>query len=160
MLFRKENTPFVFTVRSTAYFPRCRAVQKMPDGSSFAAGAATTGALNMVESKIYIGLNDLSTNTQLFENEKYIRVLRNVCYSYKVPFSFQVQEGGYIYESGEYARETSLVLTLIDVDKTVVKDIAKDLCAFFHQESVLVTESHLQAHFVRETLECVGEETL
>lgn len=90
----------------------------------------------MVESKIYIGLNDLSTNTQLFENEKYIRVLRNVCYSYKVPFSFQVQEGGYIYESGEYARETSLVLTLIDVDKTVVKDIAKDLCAFFHQESV------------------------
>ena len=85
----------------------------------------------MVESKIYIGLNDLSTNTQLFENEKYIRVLRNVCYSYKVPFSFQVQEGGYIYESGEYARETSLVLTLIDVDKTVVKDIAKDLCAFF-----------------------------
>ena len=98
----------------------------------------------MVESKIYIGLNDLSTNTQLFENEKYIRVLRNVCYSYKVPFSFQVQEGGYIYESGEYARETSLVLTLIDVDKAVVKDIAKDLCAFFHQESVLVTESHLQ----------------
>ena len=108
----------------------------------------------MVESKIYIGLNDLSTNTQLFENEKYIRVLRNVCYSYKV------QEGGYIYESGEYARETSLVLTLIDVDKAVVKDIAKDLCAFFHQESVLVTESHLQAHFVRETLECGGEETL
>ena len=90
----------------------------------------------MVESKIYIGLNDLSTNTQLFENEKYIRVLRNVCYSY------------------------SLVLTLIDVDKAVVKDIAKDLCAFFHQESVLVTESHLQAHFVRETLECGGEETL
>ena len=29
------------TVRSTAYFPRCRATQKMPDGSSFAAGAAT-----------------------------------------------------------------------------------------------------------------------
>ena len=84
----------------------------------------------------------------------------NVCYSYKVPFSFQVQEGGYIYESGEYARETSLVLTLIDVDKTVVNDIAKDLCAFFHQESVLVTESHLQAHFVRETFECGGEETL
>lgn len=52
--------------------------------------SGTQGALNMVESKIYIGLNDLSTNTQLFENEKYIRVLRNVCYSYKVPFSFQV----------------------------------------------------------------------
>ena len=113
----------------------------------------------MIESKIYIGLNDLSTNTQLFESEKYIRVLRNVCHSYKVPFSFQVQEGGYIYENGEYARETSLVLTLIDVDKAIVNDIAKDLCAFFHQESVLITENRLQAHFVRETLECC-EETL
>ncbi len=108
---------------------------------------------SIIESKIYIGLNDLNTNTQLFENEKYIRVLRNVCYSYRVPFSFNVQEGGYIYENGEYARETSLVVTLIDVEKAIVNDIAKDLCAFFHQESVLVTESQIQAHFVRERLE-------
>lgn len=107
----------------------------------------------MVETKIYVGLNDLTTNTQLFENEKYIRILRNVCYSYKVPFSFSVQEGGYIYESGEYAQETSLVLTLIDVEKSVVNDIAKDLCAFFRQESVLVTESRIRSYFVRESLE-------
>lgn len=111
----------------------------------------------MIESKIYIGLNDLTTNTQLFESEKYIRVLRNVCYSYRVPFSFSVQEGGYIYENGEYARENSLILTLIGVEKAVVQDIAKDLCAFFHQESVLVTESSIQAYFVREKLECNGE---
>ena len=107
----------------------------------------------MIESKIYIGLNDVATNTQLFESEKYVRVLRNVCYSYKVPFSFSVQEGGYIYENGDYARETSLVLTLIDAEKAVVDDIAKDLCAFFHHESVLITESQIQARFVRETLE-------
>ena len=112
----------------------------------------------MVESRIYIGLNDLTTNTQLFANEKYIRILRNVCYSYKVPFSFQVQEGGYLYENGAYARETSLVLTLIDAEKAVVDDIAKDLCAFFHQESVLVTENSIQAHFVRETLDCGSPE--
>ena len=60
-----------------------------------------------------------------FGNEKYVRVLRNVCYSYRVPFSFHVQEGGYICENGEYARETSLGVTLIDVEKAVVGDIAK-----------------------------------
>lgn len=60
----------------------------------------------MIESKIYIGLNDETTNTQLFENEQYIRVQRNVSYAYKVPFSFSVQEGGYICESGDYARKT------------------------------------------------------
>ena len=92
----------------------------------------------MVESKIYIAMNEVNTKTHLYENNKY--------------FSFHVQEGGYIYENGEYARETSLVVTLIDVEKAVVGDIAKDLCAFFRQESVLVTESQIQAHFVRETL--------
>ncbi len=110
----------------------------------------------MIESRIYVGLNDLTTNTQLFENERYINVLRNVCYSYRVAFSFNVQEGGYIYESGEYARETSLVLTLIDADKAVVNDIAKDLCAFFHQESVLITENQIRAYYVHETLEYSG----
>ncbi|MDD7179600.1 MAG: hypothetical protein SPF67_04810 [Eubacteriales bacterium] len=44
----------------------------------------------MVKSEIYIGLHDSTTKTQLFENEKYIRVLRNVCHSYKVPFSFGI----------------------------------------------------------------------
>ena len=84
-------------------------------------------------------------------------MLRNVCHSYKVPFSFGIQEGGYIYENGEYARETRLVLTLIDVEKAVVNDIAKDLCAFFRQESVLVTESTIQAYFVSEKPECDSE---
>lgn len=111
----------------------------------------------MIESKIYIGLNDLTTNTQLFENEKYINILRNVCYSYKVPFSFNVEEGGYIYDNGEFARETSLSLTLIDVERSIVNEIAKDLCAFFHQESVLVTEHQVKTYFVREVLECGTE---
>ena len=111
----------------------------------------------MIESKIYVGLNDLTTNTQLFESEKYINVLRNVCYAYKVPFSFNVQEGGYIYESGDYARENSLVLTLIGAPKSTVNDIARDLCVFFHQESVLVTESQTEAYYVRETLSCDDE---
>ncbi len=107
----------------------------------------------MTESRIYVGLNDGITNTQLFENEKYISVLRNVCYAYRVPFSFSVQEGGYLYENGDYAKETSLVLTLIDADQSVVNDIAKDLCAFFHQESVLITENPVRTYFVHESLD-------
>lgn len=112
----------------------------------------------MIESKIYIRLNDLASNTQLFENEKYISVLRKVCHSYRVPFSFSVQEGEYIYESGEYAKEICLVLTLIDVEKSVVKDIAGDLCAFFNQESVLITENRIDAYFIRERLEYDSKE--
>jgi len=36
--------------------------------------------------------------------------------------------------------------------KTTVNEIAKDLCAFFHQGSVLITENAVRAYFVNETL--------
>ena len=102
----------------------------------------------MTETKIYVGLNDSVEKKQLMETEKYISVLRNVCYAYNTPFSFDVEEGGYIHESGEYTRETTLVLTLIDVDKFTVNEIAKDLCIFFNQESVMITENKVEAFFI------------
>ena len=44
------------------------------------------------------------------------------------------------------------MITLIDVEKKLAREIAKDLCAFFHQESVLVTESETNAYFINETV--------
>ncbi len=107
----------------------------------------------MIETKIYVGLNDSVTKTQIFETEKYISILRNVCFAYHTPFSFDVEEGGYIHENGEYTRETSLILSLIDADRTTVNEIAKDLCVFFHQESVMITEDLIRTYFISETLE-------
>ena len=107
----------------------------------------------MVETRIYVGLNDSVEKKQLMETDVYINVLRNVCYSYGTPFSFNVQEGGYIHEDGTYTKENTLVLTLIDVDKPIVEEIAKDLCAFFHQESVLITEGHVHSYYISESLE-------
>lgn len=60
----------------------------------------------MTKTDIYVGLNDRSTKKQKFETEKYVSTLKNVCVSYKVPFSFNLIEGGYIHESGEYTRRT------------------------------------------------------
>ena len=106
----------------------------------------------MTETKIYVGLNDSVEKKQLMETEKYVSVLRNVCYGYNTPFSFGVEEGGYIHENGEYTRETTLVLTLIDADKNIVGEIAKDLCAFFHQESVMIQSSPAEVCFIHEDI--------
>ena len=89
---------------------------------------------------------------QLFETSKYVSVLKNVCRNYGIPFSFSIIEGGYMHDSGEYTQETSLVLTLIDVDQNIVKDIAEDLCVFFKQESVLVTSGNVESYSVRGSL--------
>ncbi|MBQ3292481.1 MAG: hypothetical protein IJH43_08980 [Mogibacterium sp.] len=107
----------------------------------------------MIETRIYVGLNDSLTKKQIFETEKYISVLRNVCFAYNTPFSFDVEEGGYIHENGDYTLETTLVLILIDAEKDTIDNIAKDLCVFFHQESVLITESRIRSYYVKETLE-------
>ena len=46
----------------------------------------------MTETKIYVGLNDSVEKKQLLETEKYVSVLRNVCYGYNTPFSFGVAD--------------------------------------------------------------------
>ena len=106
----------------------------------------------MTETRIYAGLNDSETLEQKFDTDKYVSILKNVCKSYGVAFSFSVQQGGYLHEDGRFTQENSLVLSLIDADKTTINEIAKDLCAFFHQESVLITENAVRAYYINETL--------
>ena len=106
----------------------------------------------MTETKIYVGLNDMQTLRQEFETEKYMKILKHVCYNYHTAFSFSVSEGGYFHDNGDYTQETTLIISLIDADAGVVEEIAKDLCAFFHQESVMVTKSPVEMYFVRENL--------
>ena len=56
----------------------------------------------MTETKIYIGLNDAATKQQVHLTELYVKVMKHVCQSYHVSFSFIVTEGGYFYENGDY----------------------------------------------------------
>ena len=107
----------------------------------------------MTETKIYVGLNDAETMQQKYETEKYVSILKKVCCSYHVPFSFSLAQGGYMHEDGRYTEEATLVISLIDVDKELINEIAKDLCAFFHQESVLITEGRIRAYFINQPLD-------
>ena len=104
------------------------------------------------ESQIYIGLNDSETMQQKLETERYISILKHVCQSFGVPFSFNVVDGGYIHDNGEYTEEKTIVLTFIDQPQETVDEIAKDLCVIFHQESVLVTTDRVHVRSIRERL--------
>ena len=102
---------------------------------------------------IYIGLNDSETGQQKFSTDRYLSILKNVCRSYQVAFSVQEINGGYFHEDGRYTEETTLVLTLMNIEDEMVLEIAKDLCAFFNQESVMVTTSPTSVVFVSESLD-------
>ena len=122
--------------------------------SEFFAEKEKDGIVRAIETRIYIGLNDATAKEQLFETEKYMDILKKVCQSYKVPFSVNTEEGGYYHEDGTYTEEKSFVLQLIGAERDTVKKIARDLCTFFNQESVLITENRIDGYFIsRETKE-------
>ena len=102
----------------------------------------------MKQYAIYIGLRDAESREQRFDTEKYRSVLKHVCRSYHTAFSVHAVEGGYFHDDGTYVDETTLVLTVPET----VREIARDLCAFFRQESVMVTESDAEVFFIRERL--------
>ena len=104
------------------------------------------------QATIYIGLNDRITGVQKFDTEKYLSILKSACQSYKVAFSVQILNGGYFHEDGRYVEESTLVLRLVDVPSATITEIAKDLCVFFNQESVLVTSGEVKAYFIKESL--------
>ena len=107
----------------------------------------------MKQTSIYIGLNDAVTRRQKFDTEKYLSILKTVCHAYRVAFSVHSVEGGYFHEDGVYVEETTLVLTPMDVSDEIIEEMAKDLCAFFHQESVMVTKAAAEVFFIKERLE-------
>ena len=104
--------------------------------------------LMMLETRIYIGLNDSETRKQEYETGHYLDILKEVCRKNRVAFSVDIEEGGYYHEDGEYTEETSLVLVLIDANPEAVQNIAEELCERFHQESVLVTEDKIEGRFL------------
>jgi len=101
---------------------------------------------------IFIGLSDRETGVQKLDVENYLIVLKYVCSNYHVAFSFHLMNGGYFHNDGRYIEENTLSLMMIDVPEKTVLEIAKDICVFFNQESVMVTSSPTKRLFVNERL--------
>ncbi len=104
------------------------------------------------ETQVFIGLNDSETREQMLETDQYVSILKKVCRQFGVPFSFDVVEGGYVHDDGEFTEEKSIVLTFVDVPQETVDEIAKELCVLFHQESILVTTDRIRVRSIREAL--------
>lgn len=101
---------------------------------------------------IIIGLNDKDEKTQKIETDRILHLIRNCCKGYSVAFSGYMQDGGYIHENGEYVLEKSVCISFVGADENVIEELAKDLCAFLNQESVLITVEDVEYYFVPESV--------
>ena len=99
--------------------------------------------------QIYVGLNNKDVLKQLRSTEQFCDIAKLVCRSYAGAYSMNVIQGGYIHENGDFTEENTIVLTLIDVAKEQVDEIAADLCTFFQQESVMVNKDVISTYMVQ-----------
>ena len=104
----------------------------------------------MLESRIYVGLNDRDSREQKYDTEQCRDMLKTVCKDYSAPFSLQVIEGGYFHDDGSWVEENSLLVTLIGIPRKTVYMIAKDLCTLFHQETVMITGTSVRRFNIRD----------
>lgn len=101
---------------------------------------------------IMVGLNDGDTKVQKFSTDRLEKLMCEVCKSYKVSFSMNRMTGGYFHENGQFVNENSIQITLIGGSKEITDEIAKDICAFFNQESVFVVHDKVDSYMIQETL--------
>ena len=107
-----------------------------------------SGITTLDRYQIYVGLNDKDELKQLFSTDQFCRVAKVVCRNYVGAYSMNVIQGGYIHENGDFTEENTIVLTLVDITKEQADEIAKDLCAFFRQESVMVTKDVVSGYMI------------
>lgn len=89
-----------------------------------------------------------SHNTEKFEN-----VLYTICKNYNLSFSIQHMLGGFFHEDGRFVKENSIQITFIGGDKNTIDEVSKDICAFFHQESVMVVHDFVDCYYVKNSLD-------
>lgn len=105
---------------------------------------------------ISVGLNDKDEKVQKIQTERIIRLVHNCCKGYGMAFSSYLQDGGYVHENGQYVLEKSICIVLIEPEKELVMEIAKDLCAFLNQESVMVTADEVECFFISDSFDIKG----
>lgn len=101
---------------------------------------------------LYLGLNDKDERVQKFRTERIMELAANCCKGYGLPFSSYAQEGGYVDQDGNYVREKSIALMLIDPSEALLEELSCDLCAFLNQESVMLTIEDIECRFISHSL--------
>ena len=102
---------------------------------------------------ISIGMNDSESYEQKFETERILKLVSRCCKEYGMCYSYSIQTGGYIHDNGTFVTENSIVLVCIDEKEEKINELAKDICCFLNQESVLVTVDKVVRYYISEKID-------
>lgn len=108
--------------------------------------------LGMCETyKIYIGMNDKETLSQLCSTEDFIEIIQTVCEDRRIAFSMTEQIGGYTMHDGTFITERSLVLAISGLEKAQIMKLAESLRIMLNQETVMVSLEKPELFLITDT---------
>lgn len=100
--------------------------------------------------RITVGMKDSETKKQELTSSRIQSLICTICRGYRMGYTTEFMRGGYFHEDGTFVAEESLCITLIGADDAMTESIAKDLCAFLNQETVLVTREVVDCRVIKD----------
>lgn len=113
-----------------------------------ACGKADTGATKEKYYKIYCGLNDAQTGTQVLSVEDAGQKIRGLITDRGLGYTEYTANGAYV-EDGSIHPNEALIYQLIFVEKEEVESLAEEIREELDLESVLVEETEGTFHFLQ-----------
>ena len=115
----------------------------------FAANISSLGSKISTQKKytMYLGTNDKDSGVQEIPADEIRTRMHEICMKYVDGYTVSVAEGFYREDTGETAREISLVYVFIDAPVDALRKIMDEALAAFNQSSILLEESKVRSTF-------------
>lgn len=116
------------------------------DALDFIVTQADGQTLN-TEHKLFIGLNDKNTLTQIIATKDARKVVDEICVQYADGYLANESEGGWKNEDDKVTHETTLVYAIFGATDDQVRKIARDALTTLNQEAILIEKNGRQREF-------------
>lgn len=118
----------------------------------FVAVGADGKARNDNEHKLYIGLNDKDTYTQLLSVEEARKIVGDICLKYVEGYFAAESEGGWVDEHKNVTHEQTLIYTIFGAIDQQIRSIADDVLITLNQNAILIETNAAKREFYYGTL--------
>lgn len=101
-----------------------------------------------IEYQIIVGCNDSFSRDEFVKYDELKKIIVDFFQRKEVDFSLLKQDGGFLYNDGEFVMENGVCVTIIGADDERIMSLAKSLKMFMNQERILVIKNKLETKII------------
>lgn len=94
---------------------------------------------------VFIGFKDADTRRTERNIHDIVNHFCDACRDLKLPYSAQLQAGGYVYDNGDFENEGSLCFVILDEPEEKIRQLAENMSEWLNQETILITSHEVES---------------